>query len=368
MILNILIYTISSLYLLFFLTMLYGLVKMILQKKYEGPPQKISVIVAARNEESNIETLIKAILNQDYANTDYELVIADDRSEDETGDIIQLYCDLYPDNVKKVRINEQKVDLIGKKNALTEAIKVAKYDILVFTDADCTPDSEWLLRMNAAFSTKVDFVAGYSPLILENKLNQGVKNLERAFFFGIAAGSFGIKYPITVTGRNMAYRKSLFNKVNGFSGIGHIRSGDDDLMLLKMKHYIREYAYLLDKTGVVPSKDRNAIKSQANLETRRYSKFKYHPLYVQSISLFAFIYYLMFFTSTILTIMGIMPVSLFFKMIVLKIISELLLITPYLELINKKRLLNYYPILLVYYTIHFLVFAFKGTFGSYRWK
>ncbi len=361
-------YVLSISYAVFYLVLLYGLVKIVTKKRYSGEPQKLSVIIAARNEEDNIESLLQALISQNYSNESYEVVIANDRSTDTTATILEEYSIKYPELVRYVTVESQKPNLIGKKNALTEAIAISKHDILVFTDADCTPDSEWLSEMNKAFTGDVDFVGGYSPLILDNKFNQNIKNLERAFFFGISAGSFGLNLPLTVTGRNMAYRKSLFEKVNGYSGIGTIRSGDDDLMMFKLAPYIRNYSYLLGEEGIVPSKDRSAINDQVNLETRRYSKLRYHPRYLQVTSGLVFLFFILLLIDTILFALGVMDFDVWFRIIIIKSIGELLFITNYLKLIGRTGLIKTYPILGIYYVIHFLWFGLKGTFGNYKWK
>jgi len=56
-----------------------------------------------------------------------------------------------------------------------------------------------------------------------------LKKLERLAMFTFSAGSIGWNWGITATGRNFAYKKEVFESLNGFDGIGHVPSGDDDL-------------------------------------------------------------------------------------------------------------------------------------------
>jgi len=107
-----------------------------LSNKRDNNLKPISIIVAARNEAKNISPLIESILLQDYPRKLIELVIADDRSEDKTSDIIMQYARQYP-FIKLVKITKNHPDLVGKKGAIDAAIKVANYEILAFTDADC---------------------------------------------------------------------------------------------------------------------------------------------------------------------------------------------------------------------------------------
>ncbi len=179
-----------------------------------------------------------------------------------------------------MKITHESSLLVGKKNALNEAIKLAKYDILAFTDADCLPSPFWLQEINSHFTDETEFVAGYAPLLVKPKWLSTLKNLERSSIFALTAGSFGWNWAVTCTARNMAYRKELFKKKNGFQGIGHLRSGDDDLMLQKLAP--KKMRFMFSEKSFVPSDDKKNIKEQVNLETRRASKWNYYPISIKS--------------------------------------------------------------------------------------
>ncbi|HHE37231.1 MAG TPA: glycosyltransferase, partial [Candidatus Cloacimonetes bacterium] len=185
---------------------------------------KFSIIIAARNEEKNLPQLLENLVDQNYPQDHYEIIVADDRSSDRTSLIVKEYIQKFP-NLKLIRIKEETENLVGKKNALNNAIKKSEYEILAFTDADCLPTKNWLSEINKHFDDKTDFVTGYSPLISKEKKINLLKNLERSSHFAVVAGSLGLNWKITCSARNMAYRKSIYDKMNGFSGIGNLRSG-----------------------------------------------------------------------------------------------------------------------------------------------
>lgn len=56
----------------------------------------VSVIVAARNEEKNIERLLESLVNQTHSGSNYEVIIVDDQSEDGTPNLVNRYVALYP--------------------------------------------------------------------------------------------------------------------------------------------------------------------------------------------------------------------------------------------------------------------------------
>jgi poly-beta-1,6-N-acetyl-D-glucosamine synthase len=330
--------------------------------------QKISIIVAARNEENNLEHLLQCLSSQDYPNENYEIIIVDDRSTDRTPVILDQYKQSLT-NLKIATIYEENPNIIGKKNALDTGIKMAMHEVLAFTDADCSPGRNWLKEVDRHMTEEIDLLVGYSSLLIDAKpIPSALKNLERTIYAGIAAGSFGWKIGITCTATNMIYRKSLFNKVNGFTSIGHIRSGDDDLMMLKMMPYIRQLNYMMTKESFVPAKYSLTLDTHMALETRRASKWRYYPYYLKILTFLIFLFIIYFCTTFFMGLMNLLPWSVFLLLLLIKTLGEVILIAPFLIKIKRLSLLAAYPLFIIYYPFHFLFFAFKGTFGSYKWK
>jgi glycosyltransferase involved in cell wall biosynthesis len=188
--------------------------------------ESITVIVCARNELVNLKKLIPLLLDQAYAKK--EIIIVDDRSQDDTYDYL---LSLRP-KIKLVRVEHVPDHANGKKYGLTLGIKAATNDRLVFTDADCWPTSDqWLTRMAATFDEDTSFVIGYS----QYAKSTGLLNL----FVRFETMMTGLLYlpkaiankPYMGVGRNLGYRKSLFMKVKGFGQKLNVIGGDDDLFV-----------------------------------------------------------------------------------------------------------------------------------------
>jgi cellulose synthase/poly-beta-1,6-N-acetylglucosamine synthase-like glycosyltransferase len=189
----------------------------------------ISVIVCARNEIVNLEQYLPTLLSQDYP--EFEVVVVNDRSWDGTEEFLEQFGKKYHD-LKIVKILDNDKFIAGKKFAVTMGIKAAKYDWLVFTDADCTPASDrWLMDMQQPADENTEIVLGYSPYIKKRSLLNALIRFE-TFFTAVNYLSFALKgMPYMGVGRNMAYKKSLFFKHKGFAAHMHIPSGDDDLFV-----------------------------------------------------------------------------------------------------------------------------------------
>jgi glycosyltransferase involved in cell wall biosynthesis len=189
----------------------------------------VSIIVAAFNELENLKELLPLLAQQEYPN--FEIVIADDRSSDGTYDFL-LNNDLNINNLTFVRILDLPQHFTAKKYAVTMAIKKSKYKYLLFTDADCRPESEfWLSEMASQISEDKEIVLGFSRY---KELKGGLNALIRYETFQTALQYFSFalaKVPYMGVGRNLLYKKDLFWKNNGFTSHFGLLSGDDDLFI-----------------------------------------------------------------------------------------------------------------------------------------
>ncbi len=190
----------------------------------------ISVIVCAKNEAENVKKFVPLLLEQDYP--DFEIILIDDASSDETLDIFEDFEKQYP-NIRLVKVKNNEAFWGNKKFALTLGIKAAKKEYLLFTDADCYPTSkDWIKEMSSHFTMQKTIVLGYGaydkiPKSFLNKIIRFETMLTAVQYFSWAK----LGQPYMGVGRNLAYKKEEFFNVNGFIDHMKIRSGDDDLFI-----------------------------------------------------------------------------------------------------------------------------------------
>ncbi|WP_324671982.1 glycosyltransferase [Hymenobacter sp. GOD-10R] len=192
--------------------------------------EPVSVLVCAHNELENLRQLMPLLLRQEYP-AGFEIVLVDDRSSDETYLYAQQLTQYYP-NVRVVTVDRTPVGFAPKKYALTLGIKVARYEHMLFTDADCIPNTDqWIRLMQRGFAQPADMVLGYSAYAEEpgflNKLIRFETLLTGAQYLSFAWRG----KPYMGVGRNLAYTQRCFRATKGFAS--HIRnlSGDDDLLV-----------------------------------------------------------------------------------------------------------------------------------------
>jgi len=113
-------------------------------------PPRVSVVVAARDEEADIERCIRTLLQQDYPN--FEIVAVNDRSVDRTGPILEHLREEAPNRVRIVTIKECPAGWFGKVHAVHAGVAVAEGDYLLFTDADCEQLSDRTITVATCFA------------------------------------------------------------------------------------------------------------------------------------------------------------------------------------------------------------------------
>ncbi len=190
------------------------------------PP--ISVIIAARNEDENLDQNLPKILNQKYP--EFEVIVVNHQSVDYTKMIIGE-LEKKHSNLRMITIERSPHLKVGKKLPLTVGVKGAKYENLIFTDADCVPNSEHWLKLMARNFNRKDIVIGFSPYKKEKGfLNRLIRfDAVSAAINYLGFAKAGVAY--MAVGRNMGYTKDLFFEVGGFKNHYHLASGDDDLFV-----------------------------------------------------------------------------------------------------------------------------------------
>jgi len=210
----------------------------IIQRKlaFLKPPKKngqirvpVSIIIAARNESDKLFHNLPKILTQKY--DVFEVIVVNHQSIDNSKDILEAFSK-QNEHLKIVELAEDKHLRTGKKLPLTIGVKAAKYEHLIFTDADCTPNSDrWIEKISEKFHGGKEIVLGYGPMLESAGLLNKLIRFDTAWI-GINYLSMALNnQPYMGVGRNLAYTKSAFFSVDGFKSHYSISSGDDDLFI-----------------------------------------------------------------------------------------------------------------------------------------
>ncbi|HEX2919752.1 MAG TPA: glycosyltransferase [Bacteroidales bacterium] len=243
-----------------------------IEKKVNHEP--VSIIICARNEEENLRNFLPSILEQDYPA--YEVIVVNDCSEDGTYLVLGEYLKKYQ-NLRVSTITKDPKFTHYKKFAQFIGIKAAKHELLLFTDADCTPVSkEWIEGIVSNFDDKTNYVLGYGGYLkAPGLLNAYIRN--ETFVIAIQYLGMAIRgIPYMAVGRNLAYRKSEFFNNGGYGLYSHLASGDDDLFInnnAKPENTVCEYRHPTQTRSVACKTTEEWIKQkQRHLTTASYYK------------------------------------------------------------------------------------------------
>jgi cellulose synthase/poly-beta-1,6-N-acetylglucosamine synthase-like glycosyltransferase len=222
------------------------------QTNASTPKTKISIIVPARNEEQHIQECINSILQQNYPQHLFEIIVMDDFSNDRTVDLI---TEVQTAQVKLLQLKnfvDSKINSY-KKKAIEIGVAHASGELIVTTDADCFMDKNWL-RTIAQFyeATNAQLIAMPVAFDHRSSLLSVFQTIDFLTLQGITAAGVHTRFHTMCNGANLAYTKKAFDAVNGFKGIDNIASGDDMLLMHKIfKQHPEDIKYLKSKEVIV---------------------------------------------------------------------------------------------------------------------
>ena len=335
------------------------------KKTLQHVSTKISVLIAARNEEKTIGNLLTSLRDQTYRKEFFEIIVVDDHSTDKTADVVKRF-----EEVKLLQLNEQ-VSNSFKKKAIETGIKHATGDLIVTTDADCTPGKEWLSTL-ASFQGEKNSVFIAAPVVFQHQIN--VLGIFQALDFltlqGITAVSVHNKLFGMSNGANMLYSRQLFNEVNGFSGVDKIASGDDMLLMNKIWNNNKQNIhYLFSRDAIISTPAMESWRNFFNQRIRWASKAAHYKNL--SITVVMFIVYIFNLFFPILFVAGIWNNEYFFWLIALwlaKTIIEWPFVHAVATFYGKQNLMKYFLFFQPLHIIYTIAAGFLGQFGSYEWK
>ncbi len=230
----------------------------------------ISVIVAVKNEAENITTLLNSLKNQFYSKNNFDIILVNDHSTDNTLAVAQTYMHTMP-NLHIITLEKHKA---GKKAAIDYGVNIAKGKLIVSTDADCTHHANWL-------STIASYYEEYRPKLIVAPVLMSCTNsfesMQSLDFFSLmasGAAAVGISQAIMCNGANLAFEKNSYQEIKDPLNSKY-SSGDDIFLLLNLKKNNRkEIHFLKSKKAVVMTNAEPNFRQFIKQRTRWASKSK----------------------------------------------------------------------------------------------
>lgn len=321
-----------------------------------------SILIPMRNESRDIESLLNDIISQKYPNEQFEIIVIDDHSEDDSLELVQSL------NIPNLKI--LKSDGEGKKSALKTGLKIAKNKFIIQTDADCRMGQNWLTSINQYLNQHAVKLL-MAPVVFETKTNL-LAHLQELDFYALmmsTAGLTGIKHPIMANGANLIYPKELVQDSDIFNNKSV--SGDDVFLLhhIKKEFGAESIHYLNSKEATVRTESNSNIKNFINQRVRWASKSRLYKdkdsiivgTLIFSINLIlVFLFFGSFFSNLLSEIFIIAFIS--------KMVADYLLLMTILQFYKRVELLIYFPILSFLYLFYVSFVGIISQFASFNWK
>jgi len=354
-------YIIIILFLLGAINVYKAFVFQLIRKHKPTTKPKLSLIIAAKNEEKNIFSLIDALEKLNYQNENFEVIIIDDNSTDNTAELIQSRIS-EKNNFQLIKAEKKEFD--GKKGALSIGIENAKNNFIVITDADCKPETNWLNSLAGALDYGYDFVFGVAPIQTGKTLVEKLSAFENLRNTYLTFAAVGLNIPYSAAARSFGFRKTSFERIGGYSSTTETLSGDDDLLLREAVKHKMQIGTVIEPDALVYSAAPKSFNEYFQ-QKHRHLQTSFHYLLKQKmflgfwhlINLISLLSILLCFISPILAL----P-------FVVKVVYDLFIVIKYQQ--NLGQDFRFYEIL--YLQILFEVFVvvnfFNSLSGKTKWK
>ncbi|MEP6512475.1 MAG: glycosyltransferase, partial [Parafilimonas sp.] len=306
-----------------------------------NPVNSFSIIIPARNEEENIRSCIVSIFQNNYPSALFEVIVVDDFSTDKTIETVRKLQQEHT-NLQLINLADRVQHKLNsyKKKAIETAIGESKHEWIITTDADCLVKPEWLQLFDAYIQThRSVFIA--APVIFSNtgSFVSIFQCLDFMSLQGITAASVSSGFHSMCNGANLAYKKNVFYEVGGFKGVDAIASGDDMLLMhkIKMKHP-KNISYLFNENVIVttsPMPDWNSFINQRIRWASKSTNYNDKRIFMVLVLVYffnLFLFMLPFFSFVV-------PVLFLYWLILiaLKTICELFFLIPVSRFFNQQK-------------------------------
>lgn len=227
-------------------------------KNKNAETEKFSILVPAKDEATRIGACLAALAAQNFPKSDYEVIVLNDNSADNTSEVASAStADGFALRVVSV---EQNKTLVGKANAINQGVALAHHSIVVICDADCEPNANWLKCISRQFAPQIDVVSGFTLLGRDKKTLFGqLQNIDWIYLLGIGAAAARLGFPISCIGSNLAFRKSIYERVGGYEKLKFSITEDLSLYKAFAKENPRGFSFAVDAESINWSHPMNTI-------------------------------------------------------------------------------------------------------------
>jgi cellulose synthase/poly-beta-1,6-N-acetylglucosamine synthase-like glycosyltransferase len=330
----------------------------------------VSIVVPVRNEERNLKTTLSQLIQQNYPAHLFEIIIIDDHSTDKSPEIVASFIHEHQ-SAFNLRYLQLDADASSKKNAITKGITIANGSLIITTDADCTRNAQWLPSIVSFFEEfKPEMIC--SPVAYSNEENlfQKIQSLEFCGLIGITAGSIRFGKPMFCNGANLAFTKSVFEKVNGYASEDSYASGDDTALMKKIAAISPSSIHFLKSIdAMVYTQGATSFLQFIHQRIRWASKIPSHMSpFTIAVATIAWLVHLGLLVSLFIFLFNPSVSPLVLLPFVIKIFSECILLNAVAGSMRKQRLVWLLLPAEIIYPFYIVLVGALSPFLNFKWK
>lgn len=331
----------------------------------------LAVIIPIRNEAQNIIQLLQALESQTLDLKYFEVFVVNDASTDDSVALIEKFISNSSLNLHLLHLPEERQFISSKKEAINLAIEQTKATYILTTDGDCHVPRTWVEDFLNFFElTNAKLVSGGVSFVEEKTWFAIFQTVEFASLIGTGAACIGLGMPTMCNGANLAYTKSAFVEVEGFKGVEHIASGDDEFLLHKIAlKYPKQIYFLQNPQSIVLTHAKPNLSEFLQQRKRWASKWKYYKsLTPKVLAIFIFVLHLSLIVGLLLSLVGIYPAKVFLWQFFFKCLIEYFFLASVLNFLGKTKMLFWIPLVQIFYPFYVVFVALAVQGGDYEWK
>ena len=326
----------------------------------------IDVIIAIRNEEYTILRLLEQISVQSYVKSNFKIVVVDDHSTDNSSGIVNDFFKNHSD-INGVLLNAESE---GKKAAMAQAIGQSKAELILTTDGDCIVGENWIRSMCEPFSDpEISFVAGPVLLTGGSGLISILQRMEMIGLTGIAGASILNQRAMMCNGANLCFRKSAYDKVQGYSGSA-FASGDDTQLMRKFhSENPKQLTFVKSVSALVKSHSEQTLGSFWQQRRRWATKIPFTlSFFTVFIAVVSWLVHAGLLVGMILSFIYPEIVLLYLITVVVKFIAEILFLKKVGHDLNQKTFSLVIFLIQPFYWLYITLVGLAVPFATYEWK
>ena len=367
--LNIFILALAALHLLVILFFISGLLRSSGTDINTDKPF-VSVVISARNEAENIESCLVSILAQSYPNDLFEIILVNDRSSDNTGEIAGK-LDIAGKRIIVIDIQSVPSGIHPKKHALSVGVSAATGEIIIETDADVLVEKFWIEKTVEKFLPDVGMIVGSSTIRTKKKtLLENIQAVDFLLLVASSQGALGHGIPMGATGQNLAYRKKVFEEVGGLELNTRRYVSNDILFLTKVSKTDWKIVGNMSKETFVSTSAVEGWNDLFSQRTRWASNAYWKDINFLLLLILGVNYFINLFVATSVVILFVAPAYFFsiISLIAYKIIIEALFLYVASRQLNRKDLFHNFLPWFIAVTPYIIVVGILGGIGIFSWK